>query len=92
MLTLSIKTLPKNPDLRRVWIMANLRAIGSSYAAIARELGVTRQMVMHCARHPERSDRCSAAIAQKLGLQRSDIWPERYGDAADSTLGRKGRQ
>jgi Ner family transcriptional regulator len=80
---------PKNPDLRRVWIMASLRAIGSSYAAIARELGVTRQTVMIAAKFPAKSARCCAAIAAKLGLHPSDVWPERYRNDRDSTSRRR---
>lgn len=83
---------PKNPDLRRVWIMASLRIIGSSYAALARELGVNRSAVMQAAKFAGKSARCEAAIAAKLGLHPSCIWPERYQSAEDSTPTRRRKQ
>lgn len=75
---------PRNPELRNVWIMANLRARGSSYAAIAKELGISRNAVSMAAKKPALSVRCCAAIAEKLGLRPRDIWPERFSVVQDS--------
>ena len=72
--------------------MASLRAIGSSYADIARDLGVSRSAVVRCARRPEISARVSSAIAAKLGLHPADIWPERYVNDGDSTSSKRGGQ
>lgn len=67
---------PKKHDERRVWIKAMLELRGSSFAAIARELGVTRGAVRHAQDRPY--PRMERAIAEKLGFTPKDIWPERY--------------
>jgi len=70
------KRPPKKPKERRVWIKAMLELRGSSFAAIARELGVTRGAVRHVQDGPY--PKMERAIAEKLGLAPEDIWPERY--------------
>jgi len=83
---------PRNPELRNVWIMANLRAVGSSYAAIAKELGLSRGAVTAAAKKPAISARCCAAIAEKLGLRPNDIWPERFPLVQDSNPTSRAKQ
>lgn len=83
---------PRNPELRNVWIMANLRARGSSYAAIAKELGISRNAVSMAAKKPALSARCCSAIAEKLGLRPCDIWPERFPVVQDSNLTSRAKQ
>ena len=67
---------PKNPDERQVWIMAMLRIKKSSYAALARELGVTRAAVRKAtlSSYPK----MERIIAAKIGYAPELIWPERY--------------
>lgn len=67
---------PKNPDQRRAWIIYQLRLAGSSFSAIARELGVTRGAVRKATwmSYPK----MERAIARKIGRRPEDIWPERY--------------
>ena len=83
---------PRNHELRNVWIMASLRALGSSYAAIAKELGISRNAVAMAAKKPALSARCCAAIAEKLGLHPGDIWPERYPVVQDSNPTSRAKQ
>ena len=59
-----------------MWIKAMLELKGSSFAAIARELHVTRGAVRHVLDQPR--PRMERVIAAKLGLAPEDIWPERY--------------
>lgn len=67
---------PKKPVERRVWIKAQLELRKSSFADIARELGVSRQTVRKALdmSYPK----MERAIAVKLGLPPEVIWPERY--------------
>lgn len=67
---------PKRAKERRVWIKAMLELRGSSFAAIARELGVTRGAVRRVQDRPY--PKMERAIAEKLGFTPKDIWPERY--------------
>jgi len=75
---MSTKHVPKNTDIRRIWIKHQLEFAGSSFADIARELGVTRGAVRKATwmRYPK----MERAIANKLGMQPDEIWPERYAD------------
>lgn len=70
------KRPPKNPELRWIWTMAMLRARGTSFAEIARELNLPRREVLHV--KTRLRPRIEKAVAEKLGLQAADIWPERY--------------
>lgn len=84
------KKPPKNPELRWIWTMAMLRARGSSFASIARELGLTRRAIAHVKNR--RYPLCEKAIAEKLDLSPADIWPERYPDAANNNRSGRGAQ
>jgi lambda repressor-like predicted transcriptional regulator len=77
---MSSKRIPKNPEHRRAWISYQLRLVGSSFSAIAREHGVTRQAVWMVFAYP--SPKWEGIIAAKIRRRPEDIWPERYLKAA----------
>lgn len=68
--------VPRNPQKRRLWIKHQLESLGSSYADIAREEGVSRQAVRKAVAAPY--PKMEKAIAKKLGLKPEQVWPERY--------------
>ncbi len=53
-----------------------MRLAGSSFAALGRELGVTRDAVRNACRKPY--PKMERAIAAKIGRSPEEIWPERY--------------
>lgn len=55
---------------------AQLELKGSSFAAIAEELGCRRQSVQQAMHQP--SDAQERAIAKKLGVTQQQLFPERY--------------
>ena len=61
-------------------ITYRLRRAGSSQAAIARDLGVTRGAVNNTIAQARTSRRIATAIAAKLSLSLNDIWPGRYAE------------
>ena len=65
-----------DPGMRREWIKFQLRIHGSSFAALAAELGVTPQAVKDVFNHPY--PKMQRAIAAKIGVRPEMIWPERY--------------
>ncbi len=67
---------PQNPFERQVWIVAMLRIKKSSFSAIARELGISRQAVQKT--QTQRNKRVEGVIAAKIGYVPEFIWPERY--------------
>jgi len=67
---------PQNPFERQIWIVAMLRIKKSSFSAIARELGTSRQAVQKVQAH--KNSRVESAIAAKIGYVPELIWPERY--------------
>lgn len=73
--------IPSDPSLRWEWIKYQLRRKGSSLAQLARELGVSDSPVKNTKRVPY--PRMERAIADALGLEPIDIWPERWN--ADGT-------
>jgi Ner family transcriptional regulator len=61
---------------RNVWVQAQLRLAGTSFAAIARVHGWSRRAVsqaMTSASHPQEK-----AIAAALGVTQEQLFPERY--------------
>ncbi|OQR35880.1 hypothetical protein BWR15_06005 [Pseudomonas sp. T] len=68
--------IPKDIFQRWEWIKYQLRAKGSSLAILARELDLTGSAVKNAKRRPY--PHVERAIAQKLGLQAMEIWPERW--------------
>lgn len=67
---------PKNPFERQIWIVAMLHFKKSSFAAIARELGISRQAVHKV--HAKKNERLEKKIAAVIGYKPELIWPERY--------------
>lgn len=67
---------PKKQKRRAIWIKHQLEKIGTSYAQIGREEGVSRQAVSKAvyASYPK----MERAIARRLGLTAQQIWPDRY--------------
>lgn len=59
-----------------MWIKGMLELKKSSFAKIARELGVSRQAVRQALDVPY--PKMERAIAAKLGLSPEKLWPERY--------------
>ncbi|CDI01104.1 hypothetical protein BN873_1050002 [Candidatus Competibacter denitrificans Run_A_D11] len=66
----------KNTNSRALWIKHQLERLGTSYAQIAREEGVSRQAVNKAVYAPY--PKMERAIAKRLGLTAREIWPERY--------------
>jgi lambda repressor-like predicted transcriptional regulator len=58
------------------WLKAALRERGSSFAKIARELGVRPSSVVHAAKRRHVSKRIETAIAAHLGKDIEEIWGE----------------
>ena len=76
-------------------ISYRLRRAGSSQTAIARDLGVTRGAVNNTIVQARTSRKIATAIAAKLGLDVSEIWPGRYDEprrARRTTATRKARR
>jgi lambda repressor-like predicted transcriptional regulator len=82
--------IPKKPEERRVWIKGMLELQQSSFAAIARELSVSRQAVRLAldSSYPK----MERAIAAKLGIPAEELWPERHITTAAPTGHRKKAQ
>lgn len=59
-------------------IRARLRMAGSSFTALARELGITPASVSLVSQGLRRSRKVQGAIASKLGTTPQRIWPDRY--------------
>ncbi|MFB9221641.1 helix-turn-helix domain-containing protein [Paracoccus cavernae] len=59
-------------------LRARLRLAGSSFSAIARELGITPSSVSLVSQGHRRSEKVERAIASKLQTQPEIIWPARY--------------
>ncbi|MFC3061040.1 helix-turn-helix domain-containing protein [Paenirhodobacter populi] len=55
-----------------------LRLAGTSFADIARNLGVTRTSVSSCSIGRGRSHRIQSAIAKALSTTPQELFPERY--------------
>ena len=69
--------VPLDGRARSIWVQGRLRLGASSFAAIARELGISSRAVaqtMHAPNH-----RVEQAIAARLGLRPECLFRERYG-------------
>lgn len=64
-------------------IKARLRIIGSSLAQISRELGISHATTGAACAGYSRSRRVEKAIADKLKVTPSDLWPDRNHDPND---------
>jgi lambda repressor-like predicted transcriptional regulator len=76
MTALTAHDVPKEPAIRRAWVLFQLRIRGYSLAAIAEEIGVARQSVRGALVEP--SAHVERALAKKLGLRVQDLFPERF--------------
>lgn len=68
--------IPLDPARRRIWIQGELRLAGSSLTALAASLGVSRQAVGQALMVP--SERIEQAIADRLGLPVTWLFPDRF--------------
>lgn len=80
--------VPIKAEERRAWIKYQLELLGCSFASIARENSITRMTVQSVLRRPY--PKMERLIANKLGLQPEDLWPERYPLEREGS--RKGRR
>lgn len=64
-------------------IKMRLRIAGSSLAEVARELDVAGTTVTSVSQGYRRSRRIEMAIASKLGVTPTDLWPDRYPSGSD---------
>ena len=55
-----------------------LQKAGTSFSAIARELGVTHSTVLAVSNSKSVSARVQQAIGDKLGISPAELWPDRY--------------
>lgn len=67
---------PKKQEELQVWVLAMLKLNKSSYAALARELGVTPPAVRKAVW--KKCPKMERIIAAKIGYSPELIWPERY--------------
>lgn len=83
------KRLIRDPDTRWAWIKYQLQLQGRSLAQVAHDAGVTRQCVYHVGHmtYP----RMEKIIADALGMEPKDLFPERYDQATGLPHYRKGR-
>lgn len=68
--------VPRDPRERSIWVLAELRKAGSSFAAIARDIGVDRRGVSNAMYLPNM--RVEQALADALGLTVEVLFPERF--------------
>lgn len=68
--------IPINPAQRWEWLKYQLRSRGSSFRKLGDELGVSSNAVLMAKYGPY--PRMERAIARKLGLSPTAIWPERW--------------
>ncbi|WP_194912783.1 helix-turn-helix domain-containing protein [Azospirillum sp. INR13] len=80
----SSSDIPKKARIRGPWIVFRLRVVGSSVAALAAELGVTKAAVSDAIVNGS-SERLERAVAEKLHLPVQKLFAERY-DAAGCRL------
>jgi len=66
-----------SPHERALWVGAQLKMRGTSLARLARENGWAAQTLYFALRSPSYPQ--EKAIADALGLQVRDLFPERYG-------------
>ncbi|MCX8281520.1 helix-turn-helix domain-containing protein [Phyllobacterium sp. 0TCS1.6C] len=59
-------------------IKRRLRAEKITFVKIAEELGITQVAVTRVCQGRAKSERVQQAIAAKLGVRASSLWPDRY--------------
>lgn len=60
------------------WVIAAIRARGTTLGDLARKLGVEKCTVGKIIRGQSTSRRLERAIARHIGVAPADIWPDRY--------------
>lgn len=70
--------IPRDPRERSIWVQAELRKAGISFAAIARDIGVDRRAPSQAMFLPNM--RVEQALADALGLTVEALFPERFDD------------
>ena len=73
---MTTKEIPKKSDEFKYWVGYQLKLNRSSYAKVARKLGISRQAVADRINNP--SERVAVAIAAELKAKKEQLWPERY--------------
>lgn len=68
--------VPRDPRERSIWVQSELRKAGSSFAAIAREIGVDRRAPSQAMFLPNM--RVEQALADAVGLTVEALFPERF--------------
>lgn len=91
MVTLDSKTkrLLNDPRKRRAWVIYQVSLTGRSLAQVAREHGVKKQTLYRAFDTPY--PRMERVIAQELGLEPQQVFPERYDDRGLPNRGRHAR-
>ncbi len=69
-------TIATNPKLRREWVKYQLKASGSSMAALAAKHGINRRNIYMAFNRPW--PRGEKIIADSVGLAPQALFPERY--------------
>lgn len=75
-IALATTEVPKEPAVRRVWIVAMLRLRGTSLRRIANEQGVSHQAASNALLVP--SQYIESAIADAIGVPVARLFPERF--------------
>ena len=82
------KQLLKDPVKRRAWVKYQTHLLGMSMAQVADNAGVNRQTLYSA--FFKTYPRMEKVIADALGLEPAELWPERY-DADGLPIYRMGR-
>lgn len=82
--------IPKKSDERRIWIKYQLELAGYNFASLAREYSVHRTCVRKALYKPY--PKMERLIADKLGIQPEQLWPERYVLVPERSRRRQRRQ
>jgi len=83
-------TPPKKAAERRAWIKYRLELLGYNFADLAREQSLSRTCVLSALYKPY--PKMERLIAEKLGLQPEQLWPERYFLVLERSKRRRRRQ
>jgi Ner family transcriptional regulator len=73
---MNIAEMPLDPAKRWEWIKYQMRVHGCSPAALARKLSITDRAIRAVKNAPY--PRIERAIAELLGVEPSELWPERW--------------
>lgn len=84
-ITSSTVDIPKEPAIRRAWVVYQLRIRGLSFGSLARDSGVSRQAISNALLMP--SSHLEEIIAEAIGLTAQELFPERF-DATGRRLHR----